>query len=560
MDRGWNSFKRTIQRHVPTLPLRASDGDLRLTLANSAPYLQQVLHLPRGYKTKSSFQVSYFPADDASNISALAPMQTFAQRYFRLVETEATFDYTIRVTQSDLPGSACSRLTRVIKTYLDIVPDAYECSTVEKSLMLLNLFELWIAMDKSITKRFPLLQDYHPGCPPEALDVLQLPRLRDMERLQKVQEYLSRRCTQCLFPSLTIFADPGKDCMAVRFFQDSCCFATLQVLKEEIENASSAARDAKERERIRQNEKYETLSRQISSSVCSCKRQADGTRDIRGCTHCSWRRQRRRLRINVHEDYLPLADVQKKAVLFELAIPESLSAYRDTTWRILYTFGLPKSDQQSRAASPTMLLPDYKPLKRFNEAHSARISLASTKKSFLVSHYKGSRLPVSASDVLLPMALDFAYYDTQDKRWLKDLPKPLTFGHYLGLDKSVLNLLRVQDCSKFAAESSGPSSYEIVASQTQCPTELTVHEFTAYQSLLSGRNCRWISMLRELGSSNVNFSLEATMYLYNYLAVQAGPMKGEDTRRMIHGVFRDVAFCTQLTRQVQQHLEIISSN
>src|SRR4029077_5326659 len=112
----------------------------------------------------------------------------------------------------------------------------------------------------------------------------------------------------------------------------------------------------------------------------------------------------------------------------------------------------------------------------------------------------------------------------------------------------------------FASDAGGPSSYQVIASQTQCPPELTVQEYMAYQSLFSGKSRRWLSMLIELGSSNLNFSSEATMLLFSQLALQAGPAAGNDTLRIVHAVFRDKDFCERLIEQIGQRLRAISDN
>jgi len=40
----WNAFKADYRRKVPSLPLRAQDSELQLTLPNSGSYLQEVLN------------------------------------------------------------------------------------------------------------------------------------------------------------------------------------------------------------------------------------------------------------------------------------------------------------------------------------------------------------------------------------------------------------------------------------------------------------------------------------------------------------------------------------
>jgi hypothetical protein len=106
----------------------------------------------------------------------------------------------------------------------------------------------------------------------------------------------------------------------------------------------------------------------------------------------------------------------------------------------------------------------------------------------------------------------------------------------------------------------GPSSYKAVASIAECPSKLSVHEFVAHQNVSGGKNRRWLSILKELGSSNINFSLKGTMILFRSLAQQAGPSFKDDNLRAVHYVFRDAMFCDRLMQEIEQHLEAISAN
>jgi hypothetical protein len=114
--------------------------------------------------------------------------------------------------------------------------------------------------------------------------------------------------------------------------------------------------------------------------------------------------------------------------------------------------------------------------------------------------------------------------------------------------------------ANFAANSNGPSSYDTITSIAECPSDLTVHEYTAHQSLMSGKNRRWLSILIELGSSNINFSLQDTMILFHHLILQAGPMMERDDLRTVNAVFKDVIFYHKLLDQVEQHIKAISQN
>ncbi len=87
-----------------------------------------------------------------------------------------------------------------------------------------------------------------------------------------------------------------------------------------------------------------------------------------------------------------------------------------------------------------------------------------------------------------------------------------------------------------------------------------MHEFLSFQSLLGGTARRWISVLTELASSNLNFSTEATACLISHVAHQCGPHDPDSPLRVTHGIFRDAAFCESLRDQLAKKLDSIESN
>jgi hypothetical protein len=69
------------------------------------------------------------------------------------------------------------------------------------------------------------------------------------------------------------------------------------------------------------------------------------------------------------------------------------------------------------------LVRDYSQLQHYLKSTVNGVSLASAKKSFLQTHFKAFKMKVGLSDILLPLGLDFVYYDVRSGVWLKDLDK-----------------------------------------------------------------------------------------------------------------------------------------
>ncbi|MCJ1402282.1 hypothetical protein MMC11_005502 [Xylographa trunciseda] len=554
VEAAWAHFKTTIARSIPALPPRADEQALHLSLPNSEKYLCSLLALPPSQR-RDPASLHIPPLGDGT----MEQVTKFTDRYFSLARMEKAIEKEQALSLESVADceALCIQLANSIVDVFTVVGDAYDSNPEQMSIFILYLFDLWVQMDKCAIRACPLLRDYAPAFNPELLDVLHLPTLSSMQRLQDIQSHLRSRHSDCQFAYKTIFSEPDGDCFAARYVKQS---APLCKLQQQIEEASSKARGNKQSEWKNACKEYDDLSQKITSATCICTTNNDGSRNIKGCKKCWHWRCRKRMTIAIHEDFLPKDDIHKAAVILELGIPSFLSAYRNATFRIFSDLGYPS--KFSTSSSPAMLLKDYSQLQHHMKSTVNGISLASAKKSFLQTHFRAFKMKVGLSDILLPLALDFAYYDAKSGVWLKDLDKQLTFQHLCGIHvPRSLQTSVIRSLEHPAPNIDGPSSYEIVASQTRCPSDISVHEFMSYQRLLSGKTRRWLTMLVELGASNLNFSAENTMLIFNHLAVQAGPAQNEaDLLRDAHVVFRDPSFCQRLIEQIDNRLRNITSN
>ncbi|KAM3068070.1 hypothetical protein ACMFMF_009436 [Clarireedia jacksonii] len=553
-ESAWADFKKTVTRKIPQLPPHANNQDLQISFPNSKQYIHKVLKLP-WQKRRHPASTHDLPSYDATMVQ----ITNFADRCFNQAKLEAKIEEEYSLTPMSVADchTRCIELAKSIANLFTTTENVYDSIPEQTSIFILNLFELWVQMDNCAVKACPLLLSYAPVFSPELLEVLQLSTLSLMRRLQRIQIYLSKRFRDAQFAHMTIFSEPDEDCFAVNYLEQS---HRLSTLKREIEDASNLSREKKKSDWVKACDKYEKLTEQISNGTCTCSINRDSSGSVKRCEKCRQKRARKRIKIGIHEDFLPENEVEKSVVVFELEIPKFLAAYRDATFKIFSNLGHPYKPDTS--PSPAMLLKNYSQLQPYFTSVQNVISLASMKKSFLQTHYKDIKMKVALSNILLPLGLDFAYYDTKSGVWLKDLGRQLTFQHICGihiprsLQASVIPLsihpLPTVD---------GPSSYEIIASQTKCPPELSIHEFMSYQRLLSGKNRRWLTMLVELGASNLNFSVEDTMYIFNQLSIQVGPSRDrKDVLGDVHIVFRDNAFCQRLVEQIDIRLRNISTN
>src|SRR5262245_38150521 len=111
----------------------------------------------------------------------------------------------------------------------------------------------------------------------------------------------------------------------------------------------------------------------------------------------------------------------------------------------------------------------------------------------LRTHYASIKFPVEKEKVCEPNGLEYGYYDSVSGIWPGRRHRRASFAHHctpsLDAKSPFAPLFHLQS---FRVDGDGPSSYEIVSSQAGCPQGLNLHEYVAFQSLLSGKSRRWI--------------------------------------------------------------------
>ncbi|KAI1855789.1 hypothetical protein JX265_012234 [Neoarthrinium moseri] len=551
LNTSWESFKRATARRVPKLPCRVGEDNFHLSLPNSRSYFDELL--------------SFKPVQDRNNTSYCLPQsldksimqsQNFTQQVFRLRTTEMGI-----VVQSKAPiprrrlEGRCTDVARQIHDYIEAAGTLYGSDPEHLSAKLLHLFLLWVYLERCVIILRPIIGHHRPAFVPELLDVLQLPTVAEMSHLREIQSYLNERHQTSWYDS--VLGPLDENCLAVRFVSSS---PEMLALGDRIQSASDEARDAKEHEWLAACENYDRHTKDFSNGVCRCSTDpSSGKINVDGCKKCWHGRVRKRISIDAHEDFLPKKNPARSIMIFELGMPEFISAYRNATWKILHSFAHPC--RVSTSPKPMVALRDCKAVSAFASANMQSVSLASVIKCFSQTHYKFRRGKVPCKDILLPFAAKFQLYDGETGLWVHDLKKDLTLQHLCGV--YVPNALKVQLLALDLhppTVTRGPSSYEIQANQSTVPPGLSVHESSAYQKILGGNARRWINILVEMSSSNLNFSNDETMRLICQAAVQAGPQLADNVLGAAHCIFEEADFASRLTEVVEMKLQTIRTN
>ncbi|MCJ1306211.1 hypothetical protein MMC08_009029, partial [Hypocenomyce scalaris] len=413
---------------------------------------------------------------------------------------------------------ACTALAEFIGTYTSAACSTYMDAPEDISVMLLTLMELWVALDQCAANGHPLLLRYDPEFPSSVFEPLLLPKKSQMERLFRVEQYVSKRRAEASLDSPSIFrsVDTAKS-FAVRYFELS---PHHQDIRQKIEAEAENERSRKLSEFAKKRQQYHALMHQSNGLNCQYvtrwRRRRQVSEHSTTCQKCQLISEAGKLSIEVHEWPLPERDLRAKAAVFELDVPNDVSKWRDTTHSILVDM-LSVEPGACQDKQGIYTLHSNPGLRGFVKSQAGRLELTSKTKPFVVSHYRSQRVSqANETSICVNNGLSYALYDSKKNMWTEELQKcpdvrkkctfNLPSGPYRGLQYAVNNTIH--------------TSNEVIASQAKCPDVLTMHEFYAFGTLRSGHRLQWRNIARELTARVLNFGCREVHALVTQAAWQ----------------------------------------
>ncbi|KAG9311472.1 hypothetical protein JVU11DRAFT_8587 [Chiua virens] len=122
-------------------------------------------------------------------------------------------------------GEACVQLEILLDQYTSSMDRAH---SLRHSIRTLTEIELWVAIDKLVTKEIPILVDYSPEIPLDLFNRVLLPNLVTIHRVCRLYQYLSDRHRRA-FQGWSVISDEfTDDSFPVRYFDGSANFHHLK--------------------------------------------------------------------------------------------------------------------------------------------------------------------------------------------------------------------------------------------------------------------------------------------------------------------------------------------
>jgi hypothetical protein len=350
----WDSYKARIRRRITPFTTRFASPELfRFPLNNSMLYLNQ-----RGLHPLSK-------APPRTTYATSAVLSKFLQTYSELAQSEEGILGMSSTVCADDKSSTEAIDTLAEKPHAYISASAstsYQVGTTERSRVVLSAMWLWMLTDSLICRFMPELTRFRPIFNPHILDCLLIVSKSDLSRLRQIQLHLARRHTDAksLGTATTIFDHPGAGSFGNRYFRVLYCNSMPRRMQQEIETTEQDRRQNKESEFVRKDAEHQRMNNELSTLPCQFK--FVGERLIpehneKHCDKCTLAKKLDSIRIERIEKAFPTHVSEARAIMFEVFCPKAFSTYRDMTWTVAASLGLPNF--QPAKKQPLTMVDDY---------------------------------------------------------------------------------------------------------------------------------------------------------------------------------------------------------
>lgn len=560
----WASIQLAETRALPPKPATSSfPSAVYQTLSSSRAYIKDVFRRRSSPKSPSSYtpkRQARLLTRDFSDFSDDALISMFSvDPYIALLDFEVAVQNHLPTWTTKNLGtqSACAVIGSCLDQYVTFAAACYNIDAADKSIMILIVMELWMSLDRLATSDCPLLLDYSPEIPETVVDSLVLRTALHIKRAGVIQRYLRDRhaAAQTVNKGSVFAAETTQDSFAVRYFRES---ADHQNLKRKIERDARHKRKQKLDELNEQNNHHENIVNY--ANMLEHTFQVHQNRHFHyedECERCQCETDASEMDIEVYEWPLPSNQLQAESVVFELMCPEVFRVWRDATYQILCDVG---SSDRGDEVDPHYVLTDQDGLGRWNpelETSDCRVTIASSTKSFLQSHYSTVVIPASENDVCVNCGFSFRFFDTSGRTWASGVFSGTSFTEYgtfsIPKDSPYHHL-------QYALEGTDHNANQAIADQSECPKYLSLHEHIAFGTLRSGPRLQWMNLARVLEESSLTFSHDEVNLLCTQAAWQLGPLDDDGLSHDWHTELENVSYGRLLIAQSTNVLNRVNTN
>ncbi|KAI9376640.1 hypothetical protein BJX61DRAFT_530656 [Aspergillus egyptiacus] len=542
-------FQTPARKVTPQKISPVREKDLEASLGRCQDYLRRAM----SSTSPKTSQANFNPREKQRLQFGAYGIPKLEDDQLSLFDFEAWVDTQLeRCFANNMPSEdLCCALAELIQTYSNFAAKKYTGIPDAMSLMILVILKLWVSLDKLCIQACPLLQNFSPDLPESLLEPLLLPNQRQMQQAEEIEQYLRARQANSKFGS--VFRNPGAGTFSARYFDIS---DQRKALRSRIRRGAKLEREKRRKLWEERTKEHQDLLSQASAIPHQSDVDEWG-REIHldSCLKCDLERKAADLSIEVHEWPLPEDDGLAKSFVFELACPRWFTKWRDTTWKIADDYCRTQDRVPSR---PELILPQYRATRNFATFHGQRLTLASTTKSWVNTHYKSQKFPVNFDSIAVPNGLHLSLCDDERQVYVVarcKLPKP-TVKHLCTFTVTSTLYADLQ----YAVESCGHGQNKVLADQRKRQSGMTLSELSAFGHLRCGQRLQWYNIAREVASPSIAMAEDAVHKLFCQTAWEVGSPSSETRLRQAHAFFEDNNSINRLLEMLEYRLECIKSN
>ena len=365
------------------------------------------------------------------------------------------------------------------------------------SVNILTGIDLFVALDKLVVRKIPMLADYSPEIPITFLEKLLLHKAMDLHHLSCAYQYLSARWSRSCPGWSALSNEFTEDSFPVRYYDQSL---PLQQLKARIEaNAVPKVSGWTNLQVVGADTHGEFQGHQLRPSE-------------QGLIECA-------------ESPLPALPLHAKIVVFELQCPPCIRIWRSAVACTLYylsrtPYGPAISDEQHNLLAGDPALQSY-----FVERQGPPLGIQ-VHFAYCYPEASQSRSNPTLRYVVRHPTSSIAQLSVWKSRGRHE-------DEDLRLRYWDMDMLVYSECT----------SNDILAGQLYCPVDLTLNELIASAHLRSGGSLRWLNILRGLRSRTLNLRRHQVHFNLAYAVFQVGPLDLNTGAWVWHQELQDPSFC-----------------
>lgn len=428
------------------------------------------------------------------------------------------------------------------------------------SRMILTILQIIRTLDQIATDEYPLLEEHHSGINPKIIEDLLLPSRSQLQIATKLESYFERRNSETTFPALNAEKTVTDESFAYRYAETDSEMVDLRQTILELETAKVEEKMAevnRARLQIQQwKEEAKDLEHEFIKIWSTYQFQFRTVHD-RNCKLCRLTKKWTKYSVGIYERSIRNEEHCQYAIVFELLIPTEISCLRDVLQFAAEEFFFSAKSANELSIRGNWI--DYEQISWHGEEWDRRVNLGSTCLLYMKSHYTKKMHPDSDdSEFVVNNGYNCVYYAAPANiEVFNDVKKQsikrfCTF--HVELSSPYRNL-------QWTLSNTDHSQNEVLASQSNCPIELTLSEYVAFGSLRAdGHRLQMRNIYRALVTETLSFEKESVAALIFQALWQAGPKSKNNWIREAHEDLADDVFASEMLELLSKYLSSQQDN